>query len=499
MSADRYRFGAESRRGPIGSLRAGQVVIGGSGVLWAVALIDLAPSGGGVVAALLGLAGAALAATLPVGGLTVEQWLPVTMGWVLARADSRVWQVRAAGGADGVVVDLPAGGVASRTRVTRSAKPRPPRALADVRLLGLPYRGREIGAVAERGGRRLTLVLVGRAPGFALADQAEQQQRLGVWAEVLQSATRGAVRRIGWVERTAPAQGDGLARWLHEQRDPAVPLAGELGRSYLELLESSAQATREHEVLLALQLDAASLRGGGREAAERALISAGEQISRALERARVQVQAAPTPGGLARILRVAFDPYVHPQLAALRAGGGGDELSEAAAWPAGLREQWACLQVDGAMHATFEIGGWPRAEVGPAFLGSLLGPSDHVRAVSVVFEPLDPLRSLRQAEFEITRDETDRQTRRRFGQMETARQRHASDAARWREAELAAGHAEVRLAGFVTVTGRDQDELDAACADVVTHAGRANLELRRLYGQQAEAFTFTLPLCRGLR
>ena len=33
----------------------------------------------------------------------------------------------------------------------------------------------------------------------------------------------------------------------------------------------------------------------------------------------------------------------------------------------------------------------------------------------------------------------------------------------------------------------------------VEHAARARLELHRMYGQQAAAFTFTLPLCRGLR
>jgi hypothetical protein len=64
---------------------------------------------------------------------------------------------------------------------------------------------------------------------------------------------------------------------------------------------------------------------------------------------------------------------------------------------------------------------------------------------------------------------------------------------------LAAGHAEVRLAGFVTVSGRDLDDLRAACAEVHEHAARARLELHRMYGQQADAFTFTLPLCRGLR
>jgi hypothetical protein len=51
----------------------------------------------------------------------------------------------------------------------------------------------------------------------------------------------------------------------------------------------------------------------------------------------------------------------------------------------------------------------------------------------------------------------------------------------------------------VTVSGRDRDDLRRSCAEVLDHAARAHLELRRLYGQQADAFTFTLPLCRGLR
>jgi hypothetical protein len=499
MSGDRYRFGEQSRRGPLGSVRPGQAVAAGAGALWAIAAIDASPSPAGAAAALLGLAAAAVCATVPVAGRTIEQWLPVAFGWALAGAGKRPGSRPAQMGTDGVVVAMPGADASELPRIVRATRPTPPRELRGLRIIGIPYRGRTLGVLAERASRRMTLVLVGRAPGFALADESEQQQRLAVWGEVLKGATRGAVRRIQWIERTAPAQGDGLARWLHEQRDPSVRLDDALGRSYFELMESSAQATREHEVLLAVQVDATLLRRDDGEQREQALITAAERLASTLERARVELDAAPTPGGLARMLRVAFDPYVRPQLAALRAGGGGDELSTAAAWPTATVSDWAHMRADGAIHATFEVGGWPRAEVGPAFLGPLLGPSDHVRSVAVVFEPLDPLRSLRQAEYEITRDETDRQTRRRFGQLETARQRHAADAARLRESELAAGHAEVRLAGFVTVSGRDQDELEAACADVVTHAGRANLELRRLYGQQGHAFTFTLPLCRGLR
>jgi len=39
-----------------------------------------------------------------------------------------------------------------------------------------------------------------------------------------------------------------------------------------------------------------------------------------------------------------------------------------------------------------------------------------------------------------------------------------------------------------------------AVCDAVQHAaGQSRLALRRLYGDQASAYTCTLPLCRGLR
>ncbi len=133
------------------------------------------------------------------------------------------------------------------------------------------------------------------------------------------------------------------------------------------------------------------------------------------------------------------------------------------------------------------------------FMDALLGHSTVVRTVAVTFEPIPPERSTREVEAAITRDHADRELRQRFGQSETARQRQAQEATMRREAELAAGHSEVRLAGFVTVSGRDRAELRRAGAEVLEHAARARLELHCMYGQQAEALAFTLPLCRGLR
>jgi len=51
----------------------------------------------------------------------------------------------------------------------------------------------------------------------------------------------------------------------------------------------------------------------------------------------------------------------------------------------------------------------------------------------------------------------------------------------------------------VTVSARDEEELDRACAEVEHAAQQAHIEIERMYGQQATAFSFTLPLCRGLR
>jgi hypothetical protein len=344
-------------------------------------------------------------------------------------------------------------------------------------------------------------VLACRVAAFSLLDPEAQERRLARWGLVLSGAAGTTIRRIQWVERTAPAQGDEMARWLHAERDPAVPLRGTaMVESYLELISSSARVTQEHEILLAIQVDARRVRNRGADAVRHALVEQTERVARAVEAAGVAVLGALGPGQVARALRTAFDPYARGELTALETADRHREgLSEANAWPLGARECWDHYQSDGALHATYWISAWPRIDVSPMFMDSLLGPSGAVRAVGVTFEPLAPERSTREVEAAITRDRADRELRSRFGQSETARQRQAADATMRREAELAAGHAEVRLSGFVTVSGRDPDDLRRACSEVVEHAARARLELHRLYGEQADAFTFTLPLCRGLR
>ena len=493
--ATTYSFGPIERRGLLGGLGGGQVALLGAGAGVAVILLDLAPSAGGALLAVAVLAASTLLALIPVAGRSALGWIGVGLAFALRRARHR-------GTATPATVTAGIGLCLEPGRVARWRPPRvfAPPGVGDVRILSHLYRGRHVGILSEDAGRRLTAVLACRVDAFALLDPEAQVRRLSRWGAVLAAATGTPIRRIGWLERTAPAAGDELARWLSDERDPAVPPRGTpMIDSYLELISDGASVTQAHEILLTVQVDGRPSRDS-RPPGLDDLLEHTERVAHGIEAAQVAVLGMLGPGQLGRVVRTSFDPFARAELAALDAAGADlDAAPELTAWPVGVREHWDRLQSDGALHATFWVSAWPRVEVSPLFLGPLLGRSAAVRTMAVTFEPVPPARSTREVEAAVTRDLADRQLRRRFGQAETARQRQLAEATRRREAELAAGHAEVRLAGYVTVSARDEAELRRASADVIEHAARARLELHRLYGHQAEAFAFTLPLCRGLR
>jgi Putative type VII ESX secretion system translocon, EccE len=491
-----YRFGPLERRGIYGGARAGQVLVLAGGLAVCVAILDSSPTVGGALTALVAAVTAGLLAFVPVGRRSLQEWAPLAVAYLLRRVTgSAVFRSRA-----------PARGRVLRERPAnrwelRDLVPHVPGSLDGIRVLETSYGERRLGMLSERKARWLTAVLACRVVAFALLDPEAQERRLARWGLILNGAAGTPIRRIQWIERTAPAQVDELARWLANERDPAIPLRGTpMVESYLELIGTTARVSHEHEILIAIQIDSRRVRERGQEAMARALVEQAERVAQGLEAAEVRVVGALSGGHLAQALRTAFDPYARAELAAIETADPEREgVAESGAWPLGAQESWEQYRSDGALHATYWIGAWPRVDVPPMFMDALLGRSSAVRTVAVTFEPIPPERSTREVEAAVTRDRADRELRHRIGQSDTARRRQAEEATLRREAELAAGHGEVRLAGFVTVSGRDPEDLARACAEVLEHGARARLELHRMYGQQADAFTFTLPLCRGLR
>lgn len=484
MDDDRYtatfRFGPLERRGLVGSWRPGQVVVVGTASCVAVLLFRSAPSFGLVVGFAL-IAAAALLTLAPVAGRSADQWAPLAARWALltSRGQHRYRSLD------------PFAGLQDRGSV--------PRAIAGCRVLAFPFAdGTELGIVEDRALNAYTAVLVVQMRALGLLAASEQEQRLEAWGRTLASLAgeRSPIRRLQLLERTVPCDPDELIRYAY---DHGTQLNLEAWESYLELLDTAAHVARDHELLIAVQVDERrAVRLAGRDARSRTLdrrdqacaVLARELQSFAsrLDVGDVSVLGLLDAGQLAAAIQLGFDPY--------RRRSGDSPI----AGPTAADTAWATYRADQAIHRSYWVAEWPRAQVGPAFFTPLLLGIQAVRAVSIVFDPVPPGRSRAAVEAAITSDDADEQVRAERGFRLTARRRKQGDAARRREQELADGHEEMRFAGFVTVTGRDETELEAACAELEHAAQRAFLVLEPLWGQQDVGLAFAaLPLARGLR
>ncbi|HEU6445179.1 MAG TPA: SCO6880 family protein [Gaiellaceae bacterium] len=498
----RYRFGPLERRGLVGSLRPLQAVVLAAGLTIGVVLMRVLPTGAGILSA-VGLVVLSLGFCFwPIAGRPAEGWLPIVARFTAARARGR-HRRRSTAPQAGMTIE-PGG----RPRSIASL----PAAAEGLEILAVPFRGETVGVIKDRRARTFVAVLAVKVSSFGLLDRTEQEARQAAWGGVLAGLARegGPVSRIQWVERTVPADGDEIGRYLGEAWDRgSVPLESLAMQSYLDLVGTAPAVTKDHELFVCLQIDAKRAwrqikRTGGRQGADAGacavLLRELEVLGERLSTADVRVIGALRPGMVASAIRVSFDPWSRPGLARLRsADRERDGIDDVAAWPTATEATWATYRTDGALHATYWIASWPRTDVGAAFLSPLLLHAQMVRAAAVTIEPISPLRAIREVESARTGDLADQELRGRMGFIETARRRRMAEATSQREEELAEGHAAVRFAGYVTVSARSEEELERHCSEVEHAAQMARLEPLLLYGEQDEAFTYTLPLCRGLR
>jgi hypothetical protein len=527
----RFVFAPLERRGLLLGLTPIQLASLTGGILVALIAVHARPDGSGVIAglvvALTGIAGACL----PLGGRPPVAWLPVVLGWARRRSGGPVLDRSPDEGqalpvrtcprsADRDVRRRPEPGGRSARRVDdgppRGLGPLPDPLGSNVEVLAAPpVPGQPpLGVARDRTSGTWAAVLPVRGRAFALLDPADKERRLGAWGSVLAGMARtgSPVHRVQWVERSFAGDGDALSRYLAETvgdpSPPGVSLPTSLPTSqqsargeYDETAVTAGPTTPEHESLVVLAIHQRrahrALRSFGR--GQDAVIGLLRREVRLLQgqlRNAELIAGDPLDGaGMVSALRTAVDPVARRR--AHRGPGPSDRRGLRGAWPLATDEAWSSLRADGAWHATFWIAEWPRVEVGPDFLAPLLLAGAR-RTVSVTMAPVSPERARRQVEAARTADAADEELRRRAGFLSTARRRREAEGVAQRETELADGHAEFRFSGYVTVSGPDRAALEAACAEVEQVAQQSRLELRRLYGQQREAFTWTLPLARGL-
>lgn len=497
MSGRRYRFGPLEERELIGPLGLRQLVVIASAA--AVGLVALyALRWVGLLVALVLVGAAAGVVLIPFEGRTLDAWAPIALRWALrSREARRGYRSRSPG----------AGAWRDEGGELVGESSLPPE-LDGLRMLEVPYGSDTVGVLHDRRAGTYAAALAVRSGAFGLLDGAEQERKLDAWGSVLASLARdgGAVSRLQWIERTLPAQADDLAGYLQAERDRAIDLDSGLVASYIELVESAAPTTKEHEVLLVLQIDerhgARELRrlGGGQGAACELLLREAEALGERLSLAEVTVFGLLRPRRYAEAVRDAFDPFGRSGRARASLGDEGRAgVDPALMGPFADQESWESYRTDSAHHATFWISAWPRTDVGPAFLTPLLMQTTAIRTVSVCIEPVRHSQAIREAEAARTAEVAEELQRERQGFLTTARIARRQQAAARKEEELADGHAEMRFAGYVTISAQSAAGLERTATDVEHAAALSRLELQRLYGEQEAGFTFTLPLARGLR
>ena len=543
MSAE-YQFGPLERRGVFLGARLGQIVVVLVCTALTVAILSASPSPLGAALAVAVVAGGGAAILLPLRGATVEEWTPVLLGYAWAHLSGRYrWvsvvnlrghQLGLVAGWTGREVADPASHRGSGTpfHVLRGSDGGQPPArnetpsdrmvrgvrradddndaapyLRGIQLLAARWSNGDVGVLVDARARTYTAVIAVGAHSPALADGDEKQRRFGQWGAVLASLARdaGAVTRLQWLERTIPNDTEAAVGHLRDHR--VLELSNPFVRSYLSLLDEEGGRTQQHEVLLALQVSAArasstirKCRAGVDVGACEALSHALMAIADSLRTADIEVGGVLSPRMLAARLRCAADPAARTQLAHRAvADPAMSGASPASALPRQSLTSWSALQTEGAHHATYWIAEWPRTPVGTDWMSPLLLGGRCRRTVSVVMAPAPPAQALRRVEAVRVDDETTASLRQRFGFRRTVRRQREADNVVRAEEELNEGHQHIALSAYITVTAASAVELAAACQEVEQQSGLARLDIRREYGVQDVAFTYTLPLCRGLR
>jgi hypothetical protein len=493
----RYRFPPLERRGLIAGISGTQLAVGAGGCLFALAALRIVPGASGALLAVCIVAATAAAAFWNVSGRSPGGWAPIAASWLRRR------------------IGQPDCCDVARVGTTVAGPPRgaPPAALVGVRISAAPEltSSPSMGVVRDLKAGTVAAMIAVRGRSFSLLDPTEKNRRLDAWGAVLAGLCRdgSAVHRIQWVERAAPGDRDGLRRYLEESGRPA--LGGgvtEATQSYAELISGAGPVGHTHDcvvvVAISLRKAARAARAFGRGYAGACGVLRRELrlLEGQLRHAELVVDRVLTVGEVVATFRSALDPQV-PLPSRFGTGSNDGAMADGAeptgAWPLATDEGWARWRADGAWHTTYWISEWPRIEVGPDFLSPLLLATSGWRAVSVVLGPIPPARAAREAEAARTADMADEKLRQKAGFLTTARRQREAEGVIRRESELADGHAEFRFSGYVAVTAPSETELDVVCAEIEQAARQSNLELRRLYGQQAEAFTWTLPMGRGLR
>ncbi len=345
------------------------------------------------------------------------------------------------------------------------------------------------------------------AEGFPVASNGEQDALVQSWGAALAPLSRAQnpVARVVWQEWSHPAGVAGHRDFLAKAGGLGQPTAA--ADDYQELLHQQGPFTVAHEVTLTVQVDLKRIKArrttSQLDAAIEAMGAELALLSNRLDAAEIRAARPMNPIELSAAIRLRSDPARgrSDQVGALKRSLAASMGRGAIEWgPMAVEPQWNDCRIDGSIHRSYRIKGWPLLPVRADWLAPLLvGSHAATRTVTVVMEPVPINKAAANANRQLTTLGADHEAKSRAGFRQTARERRRSADVEGREQELAEGYAEFRFVGFVTVTAAEVNSLEEAAAHVELAAAQSLVDLRPLAALQEEGWVLSLPVGRTAR
>jgi len=468
---DRVDFGAPRSGSALGGLQWRQLGLFVAAGVWALLWTRAAAGPAGAFVGALGAIGLAAAGLVRAGGRLPVDWGAIGMAFAGRRVRGR-----------------------TRYRNPRTGiGPRLPAHLADVRILEVATDRGAIGLVRDR--TRLVVLLEVTPEPMMLAGSLEMAARRAAWGTALAALARpgSGVARVQWVARTAAVGPRARSRHVDTALRERLPDAAV--QSYLDVVDRIGDAAQDYVLTIALGIDA---RRRPDAAAAQLALDAASALTAQLAAAELGQARVLAPDQVRAALRAGGDPDAADAFVDAPHGGGALPVDPEDPGPMACQESWGALRADATWHASFWISQWPRGEVDADVLAPLVLAGRPGRTVTLVMQPRDPARAVRDAEHSRVRHAADEELRERAGFVGTVRRRRQQAAISAQERELADGHAAYRFAGYVIVSAATSEALEDGCRELAAAAPLARCEVRRLWGEQAAGLAASLPLCRGL-
>jgi hypothetical protein len=486
-----YRFGDASPPGVLLGLPLRQAVPVIAGVVWLAACLQTPLS---IPGGLVGLAvGLVVAFGRWRGSPMVDTLAPAARITVAARVGRGTWHRPPLLGAGGDVLPPVLHGLEILERPVGSAT-----------VTGAALPG--MAVIRDRRRHTLTATTCVTGRGFPLAAVGDQDRMLAGWDAALSpfARPRSPVTQVTWQAWSGPAELGDHREFLAATGTTARAQAGDAPMlDYLALVDQQAPATRAQRVLVTVTIDQRRVRGHGPgsrlDAGIDALAEEVRRLRQRLEAAGLAVGEPLDPAALTATVRLRSDPSRAAQLAVLTrslaaaAGRGSTEWGPMTVEPA-----WGHVRVDGSLHRTYRVAGWPQLPVPADWLGALLNEPTVTRTVCVVMEPVPITHSVRAADREAMAREADADAKGRRGFRITALDRQRLSRVEDRERELAEGHAEFRFTGLVDIAAPDAESLEEASGAIEQAAAQSLIDLRPLDTRHDKAWVACLPLGRKL-